>query len=197
MTRPCPVAVPRPAGLHLQALCQAPAPRQTWGMQWGARAPGGAVGARTAHLAPEATSESCLAARELFSSRSRSPAPPARLPPARRSSCVEGIAFLSGSRGHQAGPAGCAVRARYARRRLPAPRCRPRSRLGSDRPLAEPGGGGVGGGGGQGSWLPYRGPRRGPRGPPSFPPGRLSCRTPMGARASGPRSRSAGRRAPE
>lgn len=120
-----------------------------------------------------------------------------RTSPARRSSCVEGIAFLSGSRGHQAGPSGCAVRARYARRRLPAPRCRPRSRLGSDRPLAEPGGGGGGGGGRQGSWLPCRGPRRGRRGPPSFPPGRPPRRTPMGARASGPRSRSAGRRAPE
>lgn len=123
-------------------------------MLWGAWALGGTVGARTAHLAPEATSESCLAARELFSSRSRSPAPP-RTSPARRSSCVEGIAFLSGSRGHQAGPVGCAVKARYARRRLRASRCRPRSRLGSDRPLAEPGGGGGGGGGGgEGSWQP-------------------------------------------
>lgn len=74
-----------------------------------------------------------------------------RTSPARRSSCVEGIAFLSGSRGHQADPAGCAVRARYARRRLGASRCRPRSRLGSDRPLSEPG---DGGGGGEGSWQP-------------------------------------------
>lgn len=163
-------------------------------MQWGAQAPGGAVGARTAHLAPEATSESRLAARELFSSRSRSPAPPARRPPAalpvwRGSHFSQAPAGIRQARqGARSGPATRAAGSR-------APRCRPRSRLGSDRPLAEPGG--SGGGGGQGSWLPGRGPRRGRRGPPFFPLGRPSCRTPMGARASGPRSRSAGRRAPE
>lgn len=112
------------AGLHLQALCQAPAPRRAWGVQWGAQAPGGAVGARTAHLAPEATSESCLAARELFSSRSGSPAPPARRPPA-------ALPVWRGSHFSQA-PAGIR-QARQGARSGPATRA-----AGSRRPGAAP-----------------------------------------------------------
>nr|XP_034360930.1 uncharacterized protein LOC117710298 [Arvicanthis niloticus] len=112
------------AGLHLQALCQAPAPRRAWGVQWGAQAPGGAVGARTAHLAPEATSESRLAARELFSSRSRSPAPPARRPPA-------ALPVWRGSHFSQA-PAGIR-QARQGARSGPATRA-----AGSRRPGAAP-----------------------------------------------------------
>lgn len=160
-----------PRGLHPDPTAKPPPPKAGVGdAQWGARAARGRCWG--AHDPPGARGrERAQPGRPgTFSSRSRSPAPPARRP-----------LFLCGGdrisprhRRHQAGPAGCAARARSPRRPLPAPPgaapargwaprgdWRARRRPGREASRA-----------GRPARGPSAGARRGRRGPPSFLPGR-------------------------
>lgn len=221
--------VPRPGtghaslgGLHLEPTQGAPPPPppaqdaredelagvggRSGGTRSGARGPpGGAIGARTAHLAPGASSERSQAARELFSSRSRSPSPPARRPPARPFA----LPVRRGSH-FPAAPADTR-QARPGARPGPAPRAagspRPRAppppRLGSESRVGEQSGCEGERRAEQAALPAARAPARG-GGAAAHPPSCLaagrpgrSALTPMAARACGPRSRSARARAPE
>lgn len=143
---------PRPfAGLHLQAIRQAPAPQTDTGRAVGragargrCRGANGPPGTRGHERELPGRPGTFFLALSLSCSPPYVARPPLFLCGGDRISLRLPRAPGRPGRVRGQGP--------LRRRRLRASRCRPRSSLGTDRPLAEPGGGD--GGGGEGSWQP-------------------------------------------